>query len=167
MILSKKENHMATLHMSAAEYRMYVAAESQKKGPKHRNHIVYVFADGFVSNSKEDSNTHGRITDKYDSKKEYARWGQLRLLERAGKISALQKQVPFLLHEEFRSRDGVLHKAVYYKADFVYREQSGEEVVEDVKALDNATGKYLTTETFRLKWKLLMANYPDKVFRLF
>ena len=52
MILSKKENHMATLHMSAAEYRMYVAAESQKKGPKHRNHIVYVFADGFVSNSK-------------------------------------------------------------------------------------------------------------------
>lgn len=66
-----------------------------------------------------------------------------------------------------RSRDGVLHKAVYYKADFVYREQSGEEVVEDVKALDNATGKYLTTETFRLKWKLLMANYPDKVFRLF
>ena len=43
---------MATLHMSAAEYRMYVAAESQKKGPKHRNHIVYVFADGFVSNSK-------------------------------------------------------------------------------------------------------------------
>lgn len=158
---------MATLHMSAAEYRMYVAAESQKKGPKHRNHIVYVFADGFVSNSEEDSKTHGRITDKYDSKKEYARWGQLRLLERAGKISALQKQVPFLLHEEFRSRDGVLHKAVYYKADFVYREQSGEEVVEDVKALDNATGKYLTTETFRLKWKLLMANYPDKVFRLF
>ena len=78
---------MATLHMSAAEYRMYVAAESQKKGPKHRNHIVYVFADGFVSNSKEDSKTHGRITDKYDSKKEYARWGQLRLLERAGKIS--------------------------------------------------------------------------------
>lgn len=33
MILSKKENHMATLHMSAAEYRMYVAAESQKKVP--------------------------------------------------------------------------------------------------------------------------------------
>lgn len=159
---------MATLRMSASEYRAYMAAESRKKGPKHRNRIVYVFEDGFVSNSKEDAKAHGRITDKYDSKKEYTRWGQLRLMERAGQITGLRKQVPFLLHEEFRSKDGVLHKAVYYKADFVYTEgKSGEEVVEDVKALDSTTGKYLTTETFRLKWKLLMANYPDKVFRLY
>ena len=158
---------MATLRMTAAEYQAYMVNESQKKGPKHRNRIVYVFEDGFFGNYKEDVKTHGRIVGKYDSEKEFVRWGQLRLMERAGEITGLRKQVPFLLHEEFRSRDGVLHKAVYYKADFVYIEKSGEEVVEDVKALDNTTGKFLTTETFRLKWKLLMANYPDKVFRLF
>ena len=156
---------MAAYRMSAQEYRVYIAQNSKKK-TKHRNNIVYVFSDGFVSTSKEDAQKHGKISDKFDSEKEYQRWAQLRLLERSGKISGLKKQVPIPIFEEFSGSDGKKHRAIQYKADFVYIED-GKEIVEDVKGFDRKSGKYLMTETFRLKWKLLIATYPEKVFRLF
>lgn len=157
---------MPTIRMTATEYRTYLAAQRQRKPAKHRNKVVYVFRDGFVSGDKSDAERHGAIADKFDSVKEYERWKQLQLLARAKKISNLRKQVPFLLQPEFTDRDGKLHRATYYNADFVYREEDGTQVVEDVKALDKKTGKFLCTETFRLKWKLLMANHPEIAFRL-
>ena len=63
--------------------------------------------------------------------------------------------------------NGKKHKAAYYRADFVYEDENGKTVVEDVKGKDRKTGKYQTTETFNLKWKLLQAKHPDKVFRLY
>ena len=58
----------------------------------------------------------------FDSVKEYHRWGCLRLLERAGKISDLKRQVKY---ELIPKQDG--EKATYYKADFTYYEKQGEE----------------------------------------
>ena len=59
-------------------------------------------------------------------------------------------------------------KAITYKADFKYTDaKSGDTVIEDVKGKDMSTGKYLTTEAFRLKWKLLKQRYPEFVFKLF
>lgn len=152
-------------HMTAAEYRAFINAKSSKPA-KHRNQYVYVFADGFVSSDKSCANQHGGIKDTFASVKEYNRWNELRLLERAKKIQKLKKQVPFLISEGFISADGGKHRAAYYVADFTYEEQ-GREVVEDVKGLDKKTGKYLTTNVFNLKWKLLQAKYPDKTFRLY
>lgn len=70
---------------------------------------------------------------KFDSKKEGARWGALCVLERAGKISDLRRQVRIPL----LGRDGLIRsekgRVLVYVADFVYRLPDGSEVVEDAK----------------------------------
>jgi hypothetical protein len=64
----------------------------------------------------------------HDSKKEAKRWMELCLLQRAGEISDLKRQVPF---ELIPKQEG--ERAVKYIADFVYIER-GKQVVEDVKS---------------------------------
>ena len=87
-------------------------------------------------------------TSGFDSKKESKRYQELLLMERAGVISDLKRQVPFQLIPPQREQDtigkrGGLHKgalierAVTYFADFVY-EQDGKTVVEDTKGLRTA-----------------------------
>jgi len=64
----------------------------------------------------------------FDSVKEGRRYGELRLLERAGQIQdlELQKRFPIRINDEL---------VCAYVADFVYREaSSGQQVVEDVKS---------------------------------
>lgn len=79
----------------------------------------------------------------FDSKAEARRWGELRLMEKAGLISGLQRQIPFDL-----TVNG--HLICRYVADFVYvTRDSMETVVEDAKGV-------LTPE-FRLKAKLMEA----------
>lgn len=66
----------------------------------------------------------------HDSKKEAARWSQLKLLQKAGIINDLQRQVKF---ELIPKQDG--ERPVSYIADFVYYDkESGAKVVEDVKS---------------------------------
>lgn len=73
----------------------------------------------------------------FDSKRESRRYGELIMLERAGKISGLTRQVPFViapgvkLHGEKRTRP-----AVRYVADFVYSCPVDGVVVEDSKGMD-------------------------------
>ena len=74
---------------------------------------------------------------KFDSRAEAKRYSDLMLLQRAGKISGLTRQVPFLiaagvkLHGEKRTRP-----AVRFLADFVYSCPVDGVVVEDVKGMD-------------------------------
>lgn len=91
----------------------------------------------------------------FDSAKEANRWCELRLLQRAGKIFELQRQVPFVLIPK-QERDGkVVERAVVYKADFVYKDMNGEEIVEDVKGL--------LTKEYILKRKLLLWQYGIRI----
>lgn len=151
--------------MTAAEFRLYMMQQSQKKQPKHRNKIVYVFEDGYVATEKNAQN-HGKVLETYGSVKEYNRWNELKLLEKAGEVSNVRRQVPFMLQDEYESSDNKKHKAIYYVADFVY-EHDNKRIVEDVKGQDKKTGKHLTTSTFRIKWKLLQAKYPEYTFELY
>lgn len=151
--------------MTAAEFRLYMMQQSQKKQPKHRNKIVYVFEDGYVAREKNAQN-HGKVLETYGSVKEYNRWNELKLFEKAGKVSNVRRQVPFILQDEYESSDSKKHKAIYYVADFVY-ERDNKHIVEDVKGQDKKTGKHLTTSTFRIKWKLLQAKYPEYTFELY
>ena len=86
----------------------------------------------------------------FDSKKEFIRWCELRILERAGKISNLQRQVKYVLIPSQKDPKGkVLEREVSYVADFVYIDNAlGQVVVEDVKGYK--------TEVYRLKKKLLL-----------
>lgn len=106
----------------------------------------------------------------FDSKKEYRRYCELSLLERAGEITNLQRQVPYLLIPEQRapstevykkgSRAGqpkpgpVLERKVVYIADFVYQE-NGETVVEDTKGL--------RTKEYVIKRKMMLYRYGIRI----
>lgn len=150
--------------MTVEEYRDLMK-KSKTKGSKHRNIRIYIYEDGLAAREKDISG-HGKVVDRFDSVKEYERWCELKLLERGGKISELKKQQPFLILDGYIDSNGKSVRPSYYVADFTYLEK-GQEIVEDAKAIDKATGKPLTTQTFRLKWKMLQSRYPDKVFRIY
>lgn len=89
----------------------------------------------------------------YDSVKEYRRHDELKLLQRAGKISSLERQVKFELLPSQRDQETkkVLLRGVSYVADFVY-EKDGQRIVEDVKGYKGG-GAYAV---FTLKKKLML-----------
>ena len=74
--------------------------------------------------------------ERFDSQKEYNRWKELCLLERAGAISNLKRQVSFTLFEKSQyGRERV------YIADFCYWE-NGKYIVEDTKSNITKTPLY-------------------------
>ena len=107
----------------------------------------------------------------FDSEKEYKRWCELRLLEKAGVIKNLQRQVPFVIFptqyeevarfskktgKQLKSKTKVAEKVCLYYADFTYLENENL-VVEDVKS--EAT----RTELYKIKRKLLLERYGIKI----
>lgn len=77
---------------------------------------------------------NARRCNGYASEKEYDRARKLRLMLRAGLISDLREQVPFLLIPSQTNGEGVEERPVRYKADFVYTDnETGQTVVEDTK----------------------------------
>lgn len=133
--------------------------------PKYGNHKVYAYKDGFVAGNKN-AKEHGNIVDVFDSTKEYCRWLDLQILEKGGSITELKRQVPLTIQEAFQYEGKRIQK-IDYRADFYYRDKNGTVVVEDVKGYDQKNGKYIQTEAFRLKWKLLKSMYPDYHFVLY
>ena len=113
-----------------------------KKAPKYKNTKVVV-------NGVE-----------YDSKKEYARHCDLMLMERAGLISNLQRQVKYELIPTQRIDGKVVERPVHYIADFVYTKDGGL-VVEDVKDYRNpASAGYAK---FVLKRKMMLHTYGIRI----
>ena len=93
---------------------------------------------------------------KFHSAKEARRYRELKLLERAGHITDLRRQVKYVLWPTIYDDDGKLlfHGRNYY-ADFVYRDRSGKIVVEDCKGF--------RTEVYKMKAALMYLNYHIKV----
>lgn len=94
----------------------------------------------------------------FDSKFEAKRYSELKLLEQAGEITGLERQVEFELIPEQREPDtygpkGGLHrgkvieKKCSYIADFVY-DRNGVTIVEDTKGMP--------TKDYRIKKKLML-----------
>ena len=98
----------------------------------------------------------GQIFDSqiFDSQKEYHRWCVLKLLERAGKISGLKRQVSF---ELIPKQDG--ERACKYVADFVYCDADGNTVIEDTKGCK----KGAAYDVFAIKRKLFLYRYGIKI----
>lgn len=87
---------------------------------------------------------------RFDSRKEANRFYQLRLMERAGEISNLRRQVEYELIPAQKTPAGRAVHPVKYVADFVY-DDHGKTVVEDVKGVK--------TREFRIKSKLMLWRY--------
>lgn len=83
----------------------------------------------------------------FDSGKEALRWQELRLLERAGKIRNLERQVKFSLDVNGE------HVANYF-ADFIY-DSDGERIVEDCKGM--------RTREYVIKRKLMFAVFGIRI----
>lgn len=92
-----------------------VAWAPRAKAPKYRNRKVAVAGM------------------KFDSAAESRRYQVLSLLQAAGEISDLRRQVPYVLVPKLRRADGTPEREVAYVADFVYT-RDGQAVVEDVKS---------------------------------
>ena len=89
----------------------------------------------------------------FDSKAEAARYGELKLLQRAGLIRDLTLQPEFELIPQYK-KNGRTVRRTTYRADFSYYDAaSGQFIVEDVKGVK--------TDLYRLKKKLLEFRYPD------
>lgn len=73
----------------------------------------------------------------FDSRKEARRWTELLLMRKAGIISNLERQMKFVLipaqYAEVNGKSRCIERECAYIADFVYTNESGETVVEDVK----------------------------------
>lgn len=110
----------------------------------------------------------------FDSRKEAKRYAELRLLERAGKISNLELQKVFeLIPAQYETSAEVytkgknkgepkkgkcLEKAVTYKADFTYIDENGYTVVEDTKGFK--------TKDYIIKRKLMLYQYGIRIKEL-
>lgn len=89
----------------------------------------------------------------FDSKKEAARYAELKLLEKAGEIKDLELQPKFELMPKQKGKYRNERNCVYI-ADFSYFE-NGEKIVEDVK------GK--KTRDYIIKRKLMLEKYGISV----
>ena len=84
----------------------------------------------------------------FDSKKEAARYSELKLLEHAGEVHELQRQVKFLLIPPQKENGKVIERECRYIADFVYKDKEGRLVVEDTKGVK--------TKDYIIKRKLML-----------
>ena len=108
----------------------------------------------------------------HDSRKEALRWTQLLILEKAGLISCLKRQVEFILIPDHREpstevyqkgekkgmpKEGkLLERKVVYVADFVYYDhRTNEKVVEDTKGVK--------TKDYIIKRKLMLYIHHIKI----
>ena len=101
----------------------------------------------------------------FDSKREAARYCELKILQRAGKVKDLELQKTFELIPAQREPDTigarggikkgkVIEQAVKYVADFVYTE-NGKTVVEDTKGF--------RTKDYIIKRKLMLYIHGIKI----
>lgn len=93
---------------------------------------------------------------RFDSKKEAARFQELKLLEDTGQIRRLRLQVDYTLQEAYTTTQGKRIRAIRYRADFDYEEPTETgwvHVVEDVK------GNPQRTQVYSMKRKLLQERY--------
>lgn len=94
---------------------------------------------------------------KFDSALESYRYLELKLLERAGEIKDLARQVRFELQPKYK-KNGKTIQPIYYVADFVYYDVTkNKKIVEDTKGFK--------TETYKLKKKIFEYKYQDLEIR--
>ena len=98
---------------------------------------------------------------KFDSKLEAKRYGQLKLMERAGVIRDLELQPEYELIPSFR-KNGKTWRRTVYKADFRYILCEDDKIIiEDVKG-----STAVITDVFRLKQKLFEYKYPELTIKI-
>lgn len=135
--MAKKNKHL--------EYMRRKEAWAEKPS-KYQNETVYM--DG----------------ERFDSRKEARRYWELTLLQRAGQIADLRRQVKYILIPTQRepAKPGsripgkVIERECAYYADFVYTDkETGKTVVEDTKGM--------RTKDYIIKRKLMLERFGIRI----
>jgi hypothetical protein len=113
--------------------RILEAMAAQRKPAKYHNRKVLL--DGFA----------------FDSQAEANRYAELKLLERAGKVTQIILQPVFEFYVD-------LKPIFKYYADFSYINEHGNKIIEDVKGP--------RTPLYKLKKKLVEARYGIKIMEI-
>ena len=125
-----------------------------------------------LANQKSKYGANKTVIDgiEFDSKREAKRWAELKLLERAGVIRDLDRQVKFVLIPAQREADTIgargairkgkiIERECAYVADFVYIDtETGETVVEDTKGFK--------TKDYIIKRKLMLWVHKIKIMEV-
>lgn len=129
---------MNFLQMSASQFREMVKPQKSNK-----YNAIKTESDGIV----------------FDSKFEAEKWNELKVLERIGVIKDLQRQVRFILQEDYVNNKGQKVRPISYIADFVYFDaKKKQKIVMDTKSPATRTQVYL------LKKKMFEYKYPEYIF---
>ena len=93
----------------------------------------------------------------FDSKREGRRYLELQMMLKGGLISDLRLQVPFeLIPAQRDPQTGkTIERAVNYVADFVYRDDQGQLIVEDAKGF--------RTDVYKIKRKLMLWRHGIRI----
>ena len=93
----------------------------------------------------------------FDSKKEAARYQELKFQEHCGVISDLERQPKYILQDKFTHK-GESYRQISYSADFRYK-KGGETWVEDTKSKITAKKR-----DYVIRKKLLLKQHPELNF---
>lgn len=104
----------------------------------------------------------------FDSQREAHRWKELQLLQRAGEITELERQVPYLLipaqydqvpvyqdGRVLKYKKKCIERECKYYADFKYKDKTGKVIVEDTKGY--------RTKDYLIKRKLMLHEYGIRI----
>lgn len=118
-------------------------AQKAAKPSKYRN--IKVMVDG----------------ERFDSKREYAYWQELKLREKAGEITDLHRQVALGLYcPSFDLQEGAQHVSDYL-ADFTFQDH----IVSRTRYVDIKGGKETALFTLKRKWVFLQTGIEIEVIR--
>lgn len=96
----------------------------------------------------------------FDSMAEARRWRDLQWLQRGGVIKGLQRQVKYILvPKQYDDDCKIIEREISYVADFVYYDENGQIVVEDVKGYKKGPAYAV----FVMKRKLMLKVYGIRV----
>lgn len=94
---------------------------------------------------------------KFDSKKEFERYQDLRILEKAGIVQNLKRQVKYVLVPKQYLCGKLIERECAYIADFVYT-KNNKVIVEDVKGIK--------TKDYIIKRKLMLHVHGIRVVEI-
>ena len=139
------------------------ASDIQRLGRDAQAQIAAKIAVGEVKRRKYHNEPVKRGKLRFDSRKEAARFDELRVLLDTGRIRALKLQPQFTLQESYLTEDGKRIQAIRYVADFSYQRPTEPDaqgrvywldVVEDVKG-----GSATKTAQYKIKRKLFREKF--------
>ena len=124
---------------------------------KRRVNIEEAFAEIVKAEKRRKDRNRKIVVDgeTFDSQKEANRWQELKLMQKAGEIADLKRQVPYVLIPAQKNERGrVIERECKYVADFTYT-RFGDTIVEDTKGM--------RTKEYIIKRKLMLQVFGIRI----